>query len=45
MSLTYESSSEIYGKEEIIYIRVDKPDFIKPLLQMIKYFRPHIINL
>lgn len=45
MSLTYESSSEIYRKEEIIYIRVGAPGFIKLLLQMIKHFKSHIINL
>lgn len=47
MSLTYESSSEIYGKEEITFIRVrinKSQIFIKPLLQMIKHDESHTIN-
>lgn len=47
MSLTYESSSEIYGKEETTFIRVrinKSQIFIKPLLQMIKHDESHTIN-
>lgn len=46
MSLTYESSSEIYGKEEITFIRVrinKSQIFIKPL-KMIRHDESHTIN-
>lgn len=46
MSLTYESSSETYGKDEILYIkvRINKPEFQKTFTQTIKHFESHITN-